>query len=102
MKMKIIYNHILPFPGYSAMMFFGVILARRKYKPLPSYTVRHEAIHKAQAKEFFGYIPYYFKYLVYSCRYGYRNNPFEVEARLYQSMPGYLDIRNKGEWKRFK
>lgn len=45
--MKIVYNRIMPFRGYSAMMFFGVIFARKKYKPLPSRTVRHEAIHKA-------------------------------------------------------
>lgn len=47
-------------------------------------------------------MPYYFKYIVYRIRYGYRDNPFEIEAYMYQSMPGYLDIRVKGEWKRYK
>ena len=42
--------------------------------------VRHEDVHKKQwASE--GRLRFLFKYLYYSVRYGYKNNPYEVEAR---------------------
>ena len=37
--MKIIYNSLIPFRGYKAMMLFGVIFARKKFKPLSAVTV---------------------------------------------------------------
>ena len=40
--MKIIYNILIPFPGYVAMMLFGVIFGRQKYKPLGSLVINHE------------------------------------------------------------
>jgi hypothetical protein len=40
---------------------------------------RHELVHIEQVKRH-GWIKFYFLYLVYSIRYGYRNNPFEIEA----------------------
>ena len=49
--MKIIYNSLIPFRGYKAMMLFGVIFARKKFKPLSAVTVNHESIHAAQAKD---------------------------------------------------
>ena len=40
----------------------------------------HEDAHKVQyARE--GFIKYIIKYVWYMARYGYKNNPFEVEAR---------------------
>lgn len=56
--MKIIYNSLIPFRGYKAMMLFGVIFARKKFKPLSAVTVNHESIHAAQAKDCHGYFPY--------------------------------------------
>ena len=40
-EMKIIYNSLIPFRGYKAMMLFGVIFARKKFKPLSAVTVNH-------------------------------------------------------------
>nr|DAE36180.1 MAG TPA: hypothetical protein [Bacteriophage sp.] len=37
--MKIIYNDIIPFPGFAAINLFGVIFARKKYRPLSETTV---------------------------------------------------------------
>lgn len=37
--MKIIYNNIIPFPGFAAINLFGVIFARKKYRPLSKTTV---------------------------------------------------------------
>ncbi len=42
--------------------------------------LRHEIAHVLQWKEH-GFILFLFKYLLYSIRYGYTNNPFEIEAR---------------------
>ena len=49
--MKVIYNNILPFKGFSAINLFGVVFARKEYEPLRSSTIQHEGIHTAQMKE---------------------------------------------------
>lgn len=41
---------------------------------------RHELVHIEQVKRL-GWIRFYLTYLWYIARYGYKNNPFEVEAR---------------------
>jgi hypothetical protein len=78
--MKIVYNNIIPFRGFKAMMFWGVIFARKSAKPLSLKTVKHEEIHAAQAKECGGYLLFYLKYLCQWTKYGYRNCPFEKYA----------------------
>lgn len=45
--MKIIYNNIIPFEGYSAMNICGVIFARKRFEPLDDVTINHESIHTA-------------------------------------------------------
>lgn len=99
--MKIIYNSLLPFPGYSAMMFFGVIFARKSSAPLSARTIRHEQIHAAQAKDCVGFIPYYLRYLVQWVKYGYRNSPFEREAYDNEHNDDYLNLRPKHAWKTY-
>ena len=42
--------------------------------------VRHEQVHAQQISRF-GVIGFYTRYLWYTMRYGYTNNPLEVEAR---------------------
>lgn len=98
--MKVIYNNLIPFPGYMAMMLFGVIFARKKHKPLSKQTINHESIHHAQAKEF-GYISYYFHYLYYWLKVGYGKNPFEREAYLNEGDLSYLETRQKGAWREY-
>ena len=99
--MKVRYNNLLPFPGFVAMAFFGVILARKKYKPLSSATIRHEEIHEAQAKECGGWIRYYLKYLFFWVKYGYRMIPFEREAYHNETRENYLDIREPFAWRKY-
>ena len=97
--MKIIYNDILPLPGFIAMAFFGVILARKKYRPLSEMTINHEKIHAAQAKECGGWLRYYWQYLRYWVRYGYNKIPFEREAYSQQRNMLYLMNRRAKAWK---
>ncbi len=42
--------------------------------------VRHEQAHWAQAQRM-GVMRWYLTYIWYTIRYGYRNNPMEIEAR---------------------
>lgn len=113
--MKIIYNRIIPVSGYIAMMLFGVIFARRKYDPLSGTVIRHEAIHDAQARDFApenkpfkgwrkfaAYLRFYVRYLAYWTKYGYKNNPFECEARLYEDTPDYLKARRRNAYRGFE
>lgn len=96
--MKIIYNNIIPFPGFSAMNLFGIIFARKSAKPLKDSTIRHEAIHTAQMKD----LLYIFFYLIYVLEWfvrlfmkgnAYRNILFEKEAYDNQGYPDYLKTR---------
>jgi hypothetical protein len=95
---RVVYNRLLPVRGFVAINLFGVIFARRKFCPLPESTIRHEAIHTAQARECGGWLPYYVKYLWYWFRRGYRDIPFEVEALINESNSGYLDRRKTARW----
>lgn len=49
--MRVIYNNILPIKGYIAINLFGLIFARKEFKPLSKATENHEAIHTAQIRE---------------------------------------------------
>lgn len=113
--MKVVYNRLIPFPGYVAMMLFGAIFARRKYRPIGPVVLRHEAIHNAQAADFVpqgkkfegwqkfrAYLRFYAKYLGYWLRYGYKNVPFEREARVYAPWPEYLRLRKPHAYKAFE
>jgi len=44
--MKVIYNNIIPFPGYSCMNLFGILFARKNAK-IDDATLNHESIHTA-------------------------------------------------------
>lgn len=43
-------------------------------------TVAHELVHVEQIERH-GFVKFYLKYFFYLLRYGYKKNPFEVEAR---------------------
>lgn len=100
--MKIVYNSFLPFPGYAAIMLFGCIFARKKYKPLSRITINHEAIHDAQASDCGGYWRYYWKYLKQWVKYGYRESPFEREAYANERNMNYLQTRTAEAWTRYE
>ena len=62
--MKIIYNSIIPFPGFAYMNLFGILFGRNEYKRnLTKRTLNHESIHTEQMKEML-YIFFYIWYLI--------------------------------------
>lgn len=56
----------------------GMFLLRERFND--EQLRRHEEVHWEQAQRL-GVVRFYALYLWYSVRYGYRNNPLEVEAR---------------------
>lgn len=103
-KMKIVYNNILPVKGFTAINLFGVVFARKEYKPLIRRIQNHEAIHTVQMKEMFYvffYLWYLVEWLVKLFRYGrnaYENISFEREAYTYQYDYSHLEKRKKYHW----
>lgn len=102
--MKVIYNSLIPFKGFSAINLFGIVFARKEYKELSQRTLNYEAIHTAQMKEML-YIGFYIWYLsewliklpVYGKK-AYENISFEREAYAFQSDRYYLKVRKHYAW----
>ena len=98
--MKIVYNNIIPFKGFTAINLFGVLFVRNEYKDkLNERILNHEAIHTAQMKEL-AYVGFYVIYilewvyrLIFHTKTAYRGISFEREAYDNQSYSGYLDYR---------
>lgn len=95
--MKIIYNNIIPFPGFKAINLFGILFVRKGCK-MNAVDINHEAIHTAQMKELlyiFFYLWYFVEWIVRLFKKGnaYRNIRFEKEAYKYQNNLQYLDTR---------
>jgi hypothetical protein len=101
--MKIIYQNILPPKNFIAIMLFGYIFARKKYKPLSQRTVNHELIHAAQAKDCGGWILFYIRYLYQWIKadFKYSEIPFEKEAHENDDNLVYLINRPKNSWKEY-
>ena len=101
--MKMIYNKLLPFKGYVAINLFGIIFARKEFKPISERTLNHELIHTAQIKELlyiFFYLWYAIEWIVRLIQYrdrlsAYYNISFEREAYSNQNNLGYLKCRKK-------
>ena len=106
---KIIYNNIIPFKGFIAMNFFGIIFIRNEYKNYRylQRTINHELIHTAQMKELF-YIGFYILYflewifnLIFHTKTAYRDISFEKEAYDNENDIDYLSYREKfAMWKK--
>lgn len=60
--MKVIYNNLIPFPGYAAINLFGILFVRKGCN-VTEQMINHEAIHTAQMKEML-YVPFYLWYVV--------------------------------------
>lgn len=107
--MKTIYNKYLPLKGYVAINLFGLIFARKEFKPLSERTLNHEAIHTAQIKELlfvFFYLWYGIEWIVRLFQYqdrkkAYLNISFEREAYSNQKDMGYLKVRKKYEFRKY-
>ena len=103
--MKIIYNNIIPFPGFAAINLFGVIFARKECCPLSAMTINHESIPTEQMKELL-YVGFYLCYLaewivrLFMKGSAYRNISFEKEAYRCQRIPGYVQTRQRfAQWR---
>jgi hypothetical protein len=83
--MKIIYNSLIPFKGFSAINLFGVLFVRKGIV-IDDRLLRHENIHTKQMKELgyvFFYLWYVLEWVLKLFKYGlksYYNISFEREA----------------------
>ena len=99
----IIYNNFIPFDGFKAMNFFGIIFARKK---LNEIDINHEKIHTAQMKDLL-FIGFYIWYLIewiwnlFEYRNfieAYKHISFEKEAYAQQDNMYYLSYRDHFEF----
>lgn len=100
--MKVIYNNIIPFPGYKAINLFGILFAR-KGSNIDDVTINHESIHTEQMKEMlyiFFYIWYIIEWIIRLFKKGnaYRNISFEQEAYDNENNLDYLKTRKHYGW----
>ena len=77
MKICLVPDWVLPF-GYG-LTLYKLVLVRKSTKSL-AYTIAHEAEHVRQWTEE-GLFKWPLKYFYYLAKYGYRDNPYEVQAR---------------------
>ena len=105
--MKVIYNNIIPFRGFTAINLFGVIFARKECEPLSKRTLNHKEIHTERMKEplYVGfYIWYVIEWLIKLFIYGkqaYRNISFEREANAGEDDETYLENSGYFEWVKY-
>ena len=107
--MIVIVNKWIPFKGFVAMNFFGMVFVRTEEAEYYDARVsNHEAIHTAQMKELlfiFFYLLYILEYLFLLLRYRsfqktYRNISFEKEAYNNESNFDYLKSRKHySQWR---
>lgn len=117
--MKVIYNSIIPFPGFGHINLFGVLFGRKECKnKLTRRTYTHESIHSEQYKElgFIFFIPLYLlEWLIkipFSWFYkqpmvnkvtkvAYRSISLEQEAFYNQYDYDYLSKRKRYTWLKY-
>lgn len=106
--MKVFYNSLIPFRGFTAINLFGCVFARREFEPVSDRILRHEAIHTAQMHET-GYVGFYLLYLaewlwrwarLKDATAAYRAIRFEREAYGHQDELDYLAYRRPFAWTR--
>lgn len=109
--MKIIYNKLIPFPGFAHMNIFGLIFARKDQKmKLTLRTINHESIHTEQYKDLF-YVLFLIVYLIewiiksvigiFVHKSGYRSISLEQEAFYHQYDYNYIDHRKRFNWLKY-
>lgn len=105
--MKVIYNNIIPFPGFKAINLFGVLFVR-KGCTMSEMDINHEMIHTFQMKEM-GYVLFYLWYLVEwliklvklgDSNKAYRAISFEREAYGNEKNLKYTTTRAKYAWRK--
>jgi len=66
--------------GYKGRVIYPFILFAQKPKEVPGWLWVHEHHHIIQIRRD-GYWTFHIKYIWWLIKYGYENNPYEVEAR---------------------
>lgn len=106
--MKIIYNRFIPFKGFLAINFFGIMFVRGTWRDLTVQVLNHEKIHTTQMRELgyiFFYVLYLLEWLYRLTRKGnaYRSISFEREAYENDNNPQYLQTRKRwAMWRKDK
>ena len=105
--MKVIFNSIIPAPGFIAFTLWPFIFVRRKAAPrYTEVTDRHENIHGLQQKEmlvvlflaWYG-IEWFVRFcILHNSHKAYRAISLEQEAYDNEHDPGYLDNRRPYAW----
>lgn len=90
MKIIQVSKWILPF-GYGITL--GNWLLVRKDSNNLEYVIEHEKVHFRQWNEEGSYLKWLIKYINYLIKYGYYENPYEVEARVMAT--SILESRNR-------
>ena len=112
MKMKIIYNNLIPFKGYSAINLCGILFVRNDCKDqIDDQMINHESIHSKQIFEMlviFFYVWYIIEWFIKLFKYGdsdedgrgdaYHNISFEREAYDNEKDLEYLNKRKPYSW----
>lgn len=116
--MKIKFNNIIPFKGFSAINLFGILFVRNDcredflYRNGGAYykkMINHEEIHTKQMKELlyvFFYVWYCFEWFIKLFIYwdictAYKHISFEQEAYFYQYDYNYMKYRKPYHWLKF-
>lgn len=102
---RVVFNSVIPLPGFVAINVLGCIFVRRGHSVTPRL-LRHEAIHTAQMRELL-YAPFYLIYLIeWLLRLpwpgsAYRNVSFEREAYRHDRQTNYLERRpHFAQWRK--
>ena len=107
MKLKEVYNNIIPFKGYIALTLYPWVFIRNEYKKkYTSKVKRHEETHGFQQIEtmwIFFLIIYILEYIIKSIcllsfKKGYRSISFEQEAYINQDNKDYNTQRKHYAW----
>lgn len=114
--MKVIYNSIIPFKGFYALSFCGLVFMRKEYKGREnSYgfkcMMNHEKIHLHQQRELlyiFFFLIYIIEWVVLFIKYknwirAYRHISFEREAFEKEEWFNYCaNRRHFAQWRRYE
>ena len=109
--MKVIYNRVIPFKGFTAINLFGLLFVRKNddgtCPELSETTLRHEQIHTEQMKEML-FVPFYLWYFIEwlvrlftNTWHAYRSISFEQEAYGNEGDAEYLQTRKRYSWVKY-
>lgn len=86
MKLRVMYSSKLVRKGYTAWVLFPFVFFRCSKEDCTDKLFRHEMEHVYQVMRD-GWWVFYIKYIYRLIKYGYMDNPYEVEARSRQNRP---------------